>query len=136
AAFGLLSIRALDSWAPPQIMVWFVLTLALPFLVDVGMTLGLRSFQGKNILRAHTEHAYQGLIASGWRHWQVAWLWWGFTLFCAASAYGGLYLQIQVAFSPNAIGPSFWVFVALALTGAVIWTGQRFVLLKRVSAPG
>ncbi|MEN0078998.1 MAG: hypothetical protein AAF753_07765 [Pseudomonadota bacterium] len=136
AAWCVLAGLAIDSLAPPSVMVWFILTLALPFFVDVGLTLALRLGRGQNLLRAHTDHAYQRLVAVGWPHWRVAGLWWGFSLACAAAAYGGLYLQLKVWPSVALFGPAFYVWLAVAACGAALWCIHRLRLSARLNGPG
>ena len=67
--------------------VWTVATLALPFLVDVLLTLIWRAKHGRSWLEPHTDHAYQRLIASGWSHIEVAVLYWGLCVVSAIAAY-------------------------------------------------
>ncbi|MFN3213931.1 MAG: glycosyltransferase family 4 protein [Henriciella sp.] len=66
--------------------VWTIATIALPFLVDVLMTLIWRAKHGRNWLEAHLDHAYQRLIASGWSHLETAVLYWGLAATTGAMA--------------------------------------------------
>ena len=71
--------------------VWCVATIALPFLVDGLLTMADRAKRGENIFIAHSDHVYQRLIKSGWRHWQSSLIYSLATLICAAIAlYGAL----------------------------------------------
>ena len=92
--------------------VWTIATLALPFLVDVLMTLIWRAKRGRNWLEPHTDHAYQRLIASGWRHLDVAILYWGLSATAAAMAY--------IAARGGGAAP-FVVFCGLWIAGMVLW---------------
>ncbi|MEM5516834.1 hypothetical protein WNY37_07720 [Henriciella sp. AS95] len=66
--------------------VWTVATLALPFLVDVLLTLVSRARHGQPLFEAHLDHAYQGLIKRGWAHEEVAVLWWSLSVVCGVAA--------------------------------------------------
>lgn len=79
---GLFATLALISGLP----VWTVATLALPFLVDVLLTLILRARHRQLWFEAHTDHAYQAFARAGWGHWDVAVLWWSLTGACAIAA--------------------------------------------------
>ncbi|MEL6861105.1 MAG: hypothetical protein AAGL11_04645 [Pseudomonadota bacterium] len=106
AALGLLS----------GLEVWTIATLALPFLLDVLLTLVWRAKHGRNWLAPHLDHAYQRLIASGWTHIEVAVLYWGLCAACGAAAYIG---ALAGGAAPFAI---FW---ALCLAGIGVWVGHR-----------
>jgi UDP-N-acetylmuramyl pentapeptide phosphotransferase/UDP-N-acetylglucosamine-1-phosphate transferase len=47
------------------------LTILLPFVFDVLLTLARRSLRGENVLRAHREHLYQRLMKTGLSHAEV-----------------------------------------------------------------
>ena len=79
---GLFATLALVSNLP----VWTIATLALPFLIDVLMTLVLRGRNGNAWFEAHTDHAYQVLRHTGSSHWDVALIWWGLSVTCAIGA--------------------------------------------------
>jgi len=96
--------------------VWTVATLALPFLIDVLLTLIWRAKHGRNWLEAHLDHAYQRLIASGWTHVEIAILYWGLTATCGTLAY--------IAARAGGDAP-FAVFWTLALAGSVLWVLHR-----------
>lgn len=96
--------------------VWTIATLALPFLIDVLMTLIWRARQGRNWLEPHLDHAYQRLIASGWSHLDVAILYWGLSASAAAAAY--------IAVRGGGAAP-FAVFWGLCLAGIALWTRHR-----------
>ncbi|MEL6856884.1 MAG: hypothetical protein AAFO74_00775 [Pseudomonadota bacterium] len=96
--------------------VWTVATLALPFLLDVLLTLIWRAKHGRNWLAAHLDHAYQRLIAAGWSHLETAVLYWGLSAVCAAMAY--------IAAVAGGAAP-FAVFWTLGLAGAVLWSLHR-----------
>nr|WP_070960151.1 MraY family glycosyltransferase [Hyphomonas sp. Mor2] len=96
--------------------IWTVATLALPFLVDVLMTLIWRARHGRNWLQPHLDHAYQRMIASGWSHLDVAILYWGFSAVSAAAAY--------IAAQGGGAAP-FAVFWGLCLAGIALWIRHR-----------
>lgn len=96
--------------------VWTVATLALPFLLDVLLTLIWRAKHGRNWLDAHLDHAYQRLIASGWSHLETAILYWGLTITAAVLAYIGAQAG---GFAP------FLVFWTLTVAGTLIWIRHR-----------
>ncbi|MCR9224860.1 MAG: hypothetical protein NXH70_12380 [Hyphomonas sp.] len=96
--------------------IWTVATLALPFLVDVLMTLIWRAKHGRNWLEPHLDHAYQRLIASGWSHLDVAILYWGFSAVSGAAAY--------IAAKGGGAAP-FAVFWGLCLAGIALWIRHR-----------
>lgn len=96
--------------------VWTVATLALPFLIDVLMTLIWRARQGRNWLEPHLDHAYQRLIAAGWSHLDVAILYWGMSAAAGAAAY--------IAVRGGGAAP-FAVFWGLCFAGIILWTRHR-----------
>lgn len=96
--------------------VWTVATLALPFLVDVLLTLIWRAKRGRHWLEAHLDHAYQRLIASGWTHLETAVLYWGLTATSGSLAY--IAAQAGGA-APFAVFWTLWI----ALCG--IWIRHR-----------
>lgn len=79
---GLFATLGLVSGLP----VWTIATLALPFLVDVLLTLVSRTRRGEALFSAHTDHAYQTLRKRGWSHMEVALVWWGLSAVCATGA--------------------------------------------------
>lgn len=96
--------------------VWTVATLALPFLIDVLLTLIWRAKHGRSWLKPHTDHAYQRLIASGWSHIEVAVLYWGFSVAGAVAAY--------IAAKAGGYAP-FAMFWGLLIAGITLWSVQR-----------
>lgn len=96
--------------------VWTVATLALPFLIDVLLTLVWRAKHGRNWLAAHLDHAYQRLIASGWSHMDAAVLYWGLTATAAAMAW--------IAAQAGGEAP-FIVFWTLLIAGVILWIIHR-----------
>lgn len=121
AVFGSLSLFVVsymnETGATRDVsLIWFPATLALPFLVDVFMTLLWRSRRGAALLSAHTEHAYQHLRAAGWGHIGVALLWWSFTAICGVAG-------LIAASSAQSAG--FPVFVGLLVVGILFWILQR-----------
>lgn len=96
--------------------IWTIATLALPFLIDVLMTLIWRAKHGRNWLKPHLDHAYQRLIASGWSHLDVAILYWGLSVASGAAAY--------IAAQGGGAAP-FAVFWGLCLAGIALWIRHR-----------
>lgn len=96
--------------------VWTVATLALPFLIDVLLTLVWRARRGRNWLAAHLDHAYQRLIADGWSHFDVVVLYWGLTACAGAMAYIGAQAGGEAPFL---------IFWTLTIVGTVIWVRHR-----------
>lgn len=106
----------------PVLTVWFPASLALPFLVDVLLTLAWRSRRGADLFSGHRDHAYQRLIRAGASHWRVATLWWMLSGLCAIMS------LTAALISPVA---SFWTFWALTALGSLLWACER-----AVSVPG
>ncbi|MEO9971140.1 MAG: hypothetical protein ABJG15_15185 [Hyphomonadaceae bacterium] len=96
--------------------IWFPATLALPFLVDVFMTLIWRAKQGHNLLTPHRHHAYQLFIRSGWGHIRTALLWWGLSGICAVAALWA---------AGDSKSTSAFVFLGMLALGCVLWVLQR-----------
>jgi len=96
--------------------IWTIATLALPFLIDVLMTLIWRARHRRNWLEPHLDHAYQRLIASGWSPLDVAILYWGLSAVSAAAAY--------IAAQGGGAAP-FAVFWGLCLAGIGLWIRHR-----------
>jgi UDP-N-acetylmuramyl pentapeptide phosphotransferase/UDP-N-acetylglucosamine-1-phosphate transferase len=96
--------------------VWTVATLALPFLIDVLMTLIWRAKHGRSWLQPHLDHAYQRLRLSGWTHLETAILYWGLTATCAAAA--------VIAAKAGGEAP-FIIFWTLCFAGIALWTLHR-----------
>lgn len=96
--------------------VWTIATIALPFLMDVLLTLIWRARHGRNWLDAHLDHAYQRLIASGWSHLDTAVFYWGLTATCGGMAY--------IAALAGGAAP-FAVFWGLGIALTLIWVRHR-----------
>ena len=125
AAFAVISLLLLIYLDWGRLQVWTPATLALPFLIDVLLTLVWRARRGRNVLQGHLEHAYQLFRRSGWGHAQTALLWWGLTGVCVFAA----------VMADRAGGDApFWVWLALLLIGSSAWIWQRRVYWPRVSA--
>ena len=120
--FGGAVFASLGIYTAQDGNIWFPATLALPFLVDVFMTLLWRARAGHNLLTPHRHHAYQLLIKSGWSHIKTALLWWGLATLCAAAALWA---------ASHSKSMSAWVFIALLMGGIILWIGQR-VFIKHV----
>ena len=119
---GLFATLALISGLP----VWTVATLALPFLVDVLLTLIMRAKHRQAWFEAHTDHAYQALLQAGWRHWDVAVLWWMLSGACAIAATVGAAAGGALPFV------LFWLF-AIILSG--LWLSVQRKLGNHVARP-
>ncbi|MEO1642241.1 MAG: hypothetical protein AAFR74_02815 [Pseudomonadota bacterium] len=98
------------------VQVWTVATLALPFLIDVLMTLIWRAKHGRPWLKPHLDHAYQKLRLSGWSHIETAFLYWGLSTVCAVAA--------VIAAKADGDAP-FFVFCGLCLSGIILWSVHR-----------
>ena len=98
------------------VQVWTVATLALPFQIDVLMTLIWRAKHGRPWLKPHLDHAYQKLRLSGWSHIETAFLYWGLSTVCAVAA--------VIAAKADGDAP-FFVFWGLCLSGIVLWSAHR-----------
>lgn len=125
AALGLMGafIGHFSIWIPPLI--------ALPFLVDIILTVIWRARRGGNVLQAHREHAYQLLRRAGWGHIHVAWLWWAMSAVC-----GGLAIwAVHADTTGSGLQQPLAFLGALAILSA-LWTWQRAAYWPRVSAPG
>ncbi|MEM9938802.1 MAG: hypothetical protein AAF768_08145 [Pseudomonadota bacterium] len=105
--------------------VWTVATLALPFLVDVLLTLVWRAKHGRSWLSAHRDHAYQRLMDQGWGHLDVAILYWGLSAVCGVGAWIAVQSGGWVSFT------LFWV---LLVAGCVLWCVNRSTTLLDQSA--
>lgn len=95
------------------------LTILLPFVFDVALTLIRRARRGENLMEAHREHLYQRLNQTGWGHERVLYV--NLAVFAAsgASAWGGFMILHPAA-------P--WAGLAAALAvNAVYW---RWVLAR------
>lgn len=118
-----LSFAVLGAISARHMSIWLPATLALPFLVDVFLTLIWRARRGENLLHAHRDHAYQLFIRAGWRHIPVAMIWWALTVLCA---FAGV---LAAGASANA---GFWTFWMLLAVGVCLWIWQRRVYAARV----
>ncbi|MEM7493867.1 MAG: hypothetical protein AAF296_10820 [Pseudomonadota bacterium] len=98
------------------LQVWTVATLALPFLIDVLMTLIWRAKHGRPWLKPHLDHAYQKLRLSGWSHIETSFLYWGLSTVCAVAA--------VIAAKSGGDAP-FFVFWGLCLSGIALWSIHR-----------
>lgn len=117
--------------------VWVPAALALPFLVDVLLTLAWRARHGRPLMQAHRDHAYQLFLRAGWRHGRVAALWWTMTAVCAGAVLiapaSGIFGLFGFGWTP---GLSFMVFSGLLIAGIGLWIWQRTTLGKRLETEG
>jgi UDP-N-acetylmuramyl pentapeptide phosphotransferase/UDP-N-acetylglucosamine-1-phosphate transferase len=117
-------------------LVLIPLTLCLPILIDVFLTLAWRARHGRPLMQAHRDHAYQLLLRAGWPHGKVARLWWGMTAICAGAVIAGPFA------SPAGLsGARSWpldviVFSALLMAGCGLWVRQRVTLGRELMASG
>lgn len=105
---GLALLSGLDAWT--------VATLALPFLIDVVLTLVWRAKHGHSWLKPHRHHAYQRLIDQGWSHIETSTLYWGVTALCGFSAWLGATAGGMIPFA---------VFLGLWLAGCCLWLAVK-----------
>lgn len=131
--FGLMVVYHLDASMDGLRAILFALTVSLPFLIDVLMTLVWRSTRGQNILKAHTDHAYQRLRAKGWGHLKAALVWWAMAAGCVIAAVVSLFIGIDSERDGFPVEQLFTL-ILLALLGAVLWWGER--ARPVVSKPG
>lgn len=96
--------------------VWTIATIALPFLVDVLMTLIWRAKHRRSWLQPHTDHAYQKLRLAGWSHVETATVYWGLTIVCGVAAYIGI--------KAGGYAP-FGLFFGLLVAGILVWRAHR-----------
>ncbi|MFN7054565.1 glycosyltransferase family 4 protein [Hyphomonas sp.] len=115
--------------------VWVPATLALPFLVDVFLTLLWRARKGRPLMQAHRDHAYQLFLRAGWRHGQVGALWWAMTGVCAAAVLvGPAGTVFGLGAMGGAPGDAFVLFLSLLLAGCGLWIWQRATLGRQLEA--
>lgn len=112
------------------------LTLCLPILVDVFMTLGWRARRGEKLMQAHRDHAYQLLLRAGWPHVQVARVWWGMTAVCAGAVVAGPFAASAGAYDAGGLPVDVIVFGALAAAGVWLWLRQRREMGAKLAAEG
>jgi UDP-N-acetylmuramyl pentapeptide phosphotransferase/UDP-N-acetylglucosamine-1-phosphate transferase len=104
--------------------IWTAAILFLPFLVDVILTVFWRARNGRSIMTAHRDHAYQLFLRSGWKHIPVAVLWWVFSWACALVAMN----------VPDTL--AIYAFFGLLIIGCALWFLQRLTLGRRLAAEG
>lgn len=110
------------------------LTLCLPILIDVFMTLAWRARHGRPLMQAHRDHAYQLLLRSGWAHGQVARLWWGMTAVCAGAVIAGPFAAAIGAYGITGLPLDVIVFAGLLAAGIWLWVRQRITLGRELEA--
>ena len=120
---GLMTLYYVSATLDGLRAVLFALTLCLPFLIDVLLTLVWRTMKGRNLLVAHTDHAYQRLKARGWGHVTAALVWWGMTALCIVAATAALFFDIKPAGKlPVMQGVAL---AGLTVLGAGLWLWER-----------
>ena len=112
------------------------LTLCLPILIDVFLTLAWRARHGRPLMQAHRDHAYQLLLRAGWSHGKVARLWWGMTAICAGAVFAGPFASAAGLYSARSGPLDVIVFSALLITGCGLWVRQRVTLGRELLASG
>jgi UDP-GlcNAc:undecaprenyl-phosphate/decaprenyl-phosphate GlcNAc-1-phosphate transferase len=110
------------------------LTLCLPILIDVFLTLAWRAKHGRPLMQAHRDHAYQLLLRSGWTHGQVARLWWGMTAVCAGAVVAGPFAAAVGAYNAGGLPLDVIVFSVLLAGGCTLWVRQRMTLGRALEA--
>jgi len=120
---GLFAVLA--AYTAAHLGIWYPLVLALPFLVDVGLTLAYRALRRQPLLRAHRDHSYQLFIRRGASPVRVAMLWWAVGLACLAGAVSIL------GRGPEDTAYGAVLFTGLAGLGALLWIGQRIAYRTR-----
>lgn len=111
------------------------LTLCLPVLIDVFLTLAWRARRGRPLMQAHRDHAYQLLLRAGWKHGQVARLWWGMTAACGVAVLAGPLAAATGIYGAPSLPMDVIVFCAMLLLGSGLWLRQRQTLGRRLEAP-
>lgn len=114
--FGGAVFASLGIYTAQDGNIWFPATLALPFLVDVFMTLLWRARRRHNLLTPHRHHAYQLFIHSGWGHIRTALLWWALAAICAIVALWA---------AADSKSMSAHMFFGLLGAGCLLWILQR-----------
>lgn len=112
------------------------LTLCLPILIDVFLTLAWRARHGRPLMQAHRDHAYQLLLRAGWPHASVARLWWGMTAICAAAVIAGPFAAAAGLYDASRWPLDVIVFVPLLAAGIGLWVRQRITLGRSLAASG
>lgn len=112
------------------------LTLCLPILIDIFLTLAWRAKHGRPLMQAHRDHAYQLLLRAGWAHGKVARLWWGMTAVCALAVMAGPFAAAAGLYGARGWPLDVIVFAALLLAGCGLWVRQRVTLGRRLAAEG
>jgi UDP-GlcNAc:undecaprenyl-phosphate/decaprenyl-phosphate GlcNAc-1-phosphate transferase len=112
------------------------LTLCLPILIDVFLTLAWRARHGRPLMQAHRDHAYQLLLRDGWEHGQVARLWWGMTVVSAGAVVAGPFAAAAGAYGMHPPPLDVIAFVAVLGIGCSLWVRQRVTLGRKLTADG
>lgn len=112
------------------------LTLCLPILIDVFLTLAWRARRGAPLMQAHRDHAYQLLLRAGWPHVQVARVWWGMTALCAGTVVAGPFAAQAGAYDAGGLPVDVIVFAGLTAVGVWLWLKQRRELGAKLAAEG
>ncbi|MGH1421713.1 MAG: glycosyltransferase family 4 protein [Hyphomonas sp.] len=134
ALFGSLGLFVLKDVAehsgptdPFAGLVWFPAMLALPFLVDVLLTLGWRTIKRERIMSAHREHAYQLFLRAGVRPLWVMLSGWLTAATCTLAATYGIYVLHDPQNAGQTVANVGWMFVALVLGLSAVWLLQRVI---------
>ena len=116
--------------------VFIPLTLCLPILIDVFLTLAWRARHGRPLMQAHRDHAYQLLLRAGWTHGKVARLWWGMTVICAGAVIAGPFASAAGLYGARNLPLDVIVFAVLLIAGCGLWLRQRVTLGRTLMASG
>lgn len=109
------------------VALWPALVLCSAFVVDAGLTLAWRMWQGKRWYTAHREHLYQWLVRCGWTHAQAGCFYMLWNLLLAAP------FALWACLRPS-LGP--WLCVAVYAVAALGWWQARQACLRRVRRKG
>ena len=112
------------------------LTLCLPILIDVFLTLAWRARHGRPLMKAHRDHAYKLLLRAGWSHGKVARLWWGMTVICAGAVIAGPFASAAGLYGARIWPLDVIVFAVLLIAGCGLWLRQRVTLGRTLLASG
>lgn len=108
-------------------LVWFPAMLALPFLVDVLLTLGWRTIRRERVMSAHRDHAYQLFLRAGVRPFWVMLSGWLTATTCTVAATYGIFVLHDADNEGQTVANVGWMFAALVLGLSALWLLQRVI---------
>jgi UDP-GlcNAc:undecaprenyl-phosphate/decaprenyl-phosphate GlcNAc-1-phosphate transferase len=112
------------------------LTLCLPILIDVFMTLGWRALKRRPLMQAHRDHAYQLMLRAGASHGVVARRWWAMTTVCLVAVLAVPVSALTGVYSLPGLPLGLITFVSLLMAGIALWVQQRTSLGRQLTAAG